>query len=118
MTIKEKNEPMQLDEMIVSIIEGVEKHLDGNYVDGVTFPDEIKELIHEAADKCRQTRLYINTKNDVPEELKTSNASDLYMRMLIKIADAPTWLHAAGTPRLMLPLISDAIKREEVDNDN
>ena len=47
----------------------VEKHLDGNYVDGVTFPDEIKELIHEAA----------------------------------------------GTSRHMLPLISDAIKREEQD---
>lgn len=118
MTIKEKDDPMKLAKMIVSIVEGVEKHMDGNYVDGVTFPDEIKELIHEAADKCRQTRLYINTKNDAPEELKTSSASDLYMRMLIKIAAAPTWLHAAGTPRLMLPLISDAIKREEVDNDN
>lgn len=109
---------MKLDEMIANIIEGVEKHLDGNYVDGVTFPDEIKELIHEAADKCRQTELYINTKNDVPEELKTSNASDLYMRMLVKIAGAPTYFHAVGTPRLMLPLISDAIKREEVDDDN
>jgi hypothetical protein len=109
---------MKLDEMIVSIVEGVEKHLDGNYVNGVTFPDEIKELIHEAADKCRQTELYINTKNDTPEELKTSSASDLYMRMLVKIASAPTWLHAAGSPRLMLPLISDAIKREEVEDDN
>lgn len=118
MTIKEKNEPMQLDEMIVSIIEGVEKHLDGNYVDGVTFPDEIKKLIHEAADKCRQTRLYIKAKNDVPEELKTSKASDLYMRMLTKIVNAPTWFHAVGVSRLMLPLISDAIKREEVGDDN
>jgi len=106
---------MKLDEMIVSIIEGVEKHMDGNYVDEVTFPDEIKELIHEAADKCRQTGLYINTKNDAPEKLKTGKASDLYMEMLVKMANAPTFLHAAGTPRLMLPLISDAIKREELE---
>jgi len=104
---------MDLNKMIVSIIEGVEKHLDGDYVDEVTFPDEIKELIHEAADKCRQTELYINTKNDVPEEFKTGKASDLYMEMLVKMIKAPTFLHAAGTPRLMLPLISDAIKREE-----
>jgi hypothetical protein len=33
--------------------------------------------------------------------------------MVVKIANAPTFLHAAGTLRLMLPLISDAIKREE-----
>lgn len=117
MTTKEKDEPRKLGEMIVSIMKGVEEHLDDNYADGVTFPDEIKELIHEVADKCRRTGLYINAKNDVPEELKTSSASDLYMRMLIKIADAPTRLHAVGTPTLMLPLISDAIKREETKDD-
>lgn len=105
---------MTLDEMIVSIIEGMEKHLDGYYVDEVTFPDEIKELIHEAADKCRQTGLYLNTKKDVPEEFKSGKASDLYIEMLVKTANAPTFLHAAGTTRLMLPLISDAIKREEL----
>jgi hypothetical protein len=33
--------------------------------------------------------------------------------MVVKIANAPTFLHAVGTLRLMLPLISDAIKREE-----
>lgn len=104
---------MDLNEMIVSIIEGAEKHLDGDYVAEVTFPDEIKKLIHEAADKCRQTELYINTKKDVPEEFKTGKASDLYMHMVVKIANAPTFLHAVGTLRLMLPLISDAIKREE-----
>lgn len=117
MTTKEKDEPMKLGEMIASIMKGVEERLDDNYADGVTFSDEIKELIHEAADKCRQTGLYINAKNDVPEELKTGSASDLYMKMLIKIADAPTWLHAVGTPTLMLPLISDAIKREETKDD-
>lgn len=106
---------MDLNEMIVSIVEGVEKHLDGNYVDGVTFPEDIKELIHKAADECRKTGLYKGISKDAPEEFKTGKASDLYMQMLVKMANAPTFLHAAGTPRLMLPLISDAIKREEQD---
>lgn len=106
---------MDLNEMIVNIMEGVEKHLDGNYVDGVTFPDEIKELIHEAAGECRKTGLYKELSKDAPQELKTGKASDLYMEMLVKIAKAPTFLHAAGTSWLMLPLISDAIKREEQD---
>ena len=106
---------MDLNEMIVNIVEGVEKHLDGNYVYGVTFPDEIKELIHEAAGECRKTGLYKELSKDAPQEFKTGKASDLYMEMLVKIAKAPTFLHAAGTSRLMLPLISDAIKREEQD---
>ena len=105
---------MNLDEMIVNIMEGMEKHLNGNYEDGVTFPDEIKELIHEAAGECRKTGLYKASK-DASERLKTGKASDLYIEMLVKTANAPTFLHAAGTPRLMLPLISDAIKREEQD---
>lgn len=106
---------MNLDEMIVGIIEGVEKRLNGNYGNGVTFPDKTKECIHKAADMCRQTGVYINTKNDASERLKTGKASDLYMEMLAKMANAPTFIHAACTPRLMLPLISDAIKREEQD---
>jgi hypothetical protein len=104
---------MDLNEMTVRIIERMEKHLDDNYMVEVTLPDEIKEFIHEAADKCRQTELYINTKNDVPDDFKTGKAIDLYMHMVVKIANAPTFLHAVGTLRLMLPLISDAIKREE-----
>jgi hypothetical protein len=104
---------MDLNEMTVRIIERMEKHLDDNYMVEVTLPDEIKELIHEAADKCRKTELYINAKNDVPDDFKTGKAFDLYMHMVVKIANAPTFLHAVGTLRLMLPLISDAIKREE-----
>jgi hypothetical protein len=104
---------MDLNEMTVRIIERMGKHLDDNYMVEVTLPDEIKEFIHEAADKCRKTELYINTKNDVPDDFKTGKAFDLYMHMVVKIANAPTFLHAVGTLRLMLPLISDAIKREE-----
>lgn len=106
---------MKLDEIILSILEGMEKHMESNYADGVTFPDEIKELIHKAAGECRKTGLYERASKNAPEEFKTGKASDLYLEMLVKVANAPTFLHAAGTLRLMLPLISDAIKREEQD---
>lgn len=46
---------MNLDEMIVNIMEGMEKHLNGNYEDGVTFPDEIKgSFMRQQANAERQ----------------------------------------------------------------
>lgn len=103
---------MELNEMIVKIIETTEKHNDGEYVDGVIFPDETVELIHMAAGECRKTGLYKGCRKDEPEDYKTRTASDLYIEMLVKIANAPTYIHAMGTHRLMLPAISDALKRE------
>ena len=100
-----------LDAKIIQIMEAVEVK-----EDGPVFTEESKLLIKEAAVLAKETAIYKRTEKDRPEEFKNGKAADLYIEMLGKIVNAPTSIHMAAVPRLMLPAISDALEREEDTN--
>lgn len=93
----------------------VDKILDLNIVedDKVNFTEEAKILIHMAAEKARKTKIYERSFENQPEEWKKAKPEELYMEMLMKIINAPTKIHMIAVPRLILPAIDDAIRRQQ-----
>lgn len=73
--------------------------------------EEAAVLIMEIDDDCRNTQLFKANKGKVPEWMQGLSSYELYMHMLIRVANAPTTLHAQATPILMLPVIADALRR-------
>lgn len=93
----------------------VDKILDLNIVEGnkVNFTEEAKSLIHTAAEKARKTKIYEHNFENRPEKWKEAKPEDLFMEMLLKIINAPAKIHMIAVPRLMLPAIDDAIRRQQ-----
>ena len=77
--------------------------------------EEAEELIKEIADDCRNTQLFKANKGKIPEWMQGRSSYELYMHMLVRVANAPTRLHAQATPILMLPVIADALRKEEMN---
>ncbi|MBR1710092.1 MAG: hypothetical protein IJ719_14895 [Clostridia bacterium] len=78
--------------------------------------DRCKDMLFELEPVCRETSIFKNAGRDfqeAPEFLKCKTSLELFRHMCLKIANAPTWLHAAGTPRLMIPLICERLRQEE-----
>lgn len=109
---KEFKEPelkeMDIDEMVEAILEL--KIMEGNEVN---FTEEAKKMIHIAAEKARKTKVYEHNFERWPEEWKKAQPEDLFVEMLMKIVNAPTKIHMMAVPRLMLPAIDDAIRRQQ-----
>lgn len=78
--------------------------------------DRCKDMLFELEPVCRETSIFKKAGRDfqeAPEFLKCKTSLELFRHMCVKIANAPTWLHAAGTPRLMIPLICEKLRQEE-----
>lgn len=93
---------------VISLIEDVGPHM------GKLSEDNIKN-IHEIAEYCRTRELYKHTADYVPEEFFHDTPEQLYLHMLHKMADAPTWIHCTGAVVLMMPLIDDALERRDAN---
>lgn len=113
LTMKAKYENPELKEM--DIDDMIEAILDMGIMEDneVSFTEEAKNMIHAAAEKARQSAVYINNIAKQPEEWKEAQAEDLFVEMLVKIVNAPTKIHMIAVPRLMLPAIDDAIRRQQ-----
>lgn len=74
------------------------------------FTEEAIKRIHNLADACRQTPIYKANSRKAAEYMQGKYAQDLWMDMIVKVAVAPTKMHARCAVRLMMPIISDAIK--------
>lgn len=78
--------------------------------------DRCKDMLFELEPVCRETGIFKTAGRDfqeAPEFLKCKTSLELFRHMFLKIVFAPTWLHAAGTPRLMIPLICERLRQED-----
>ena len=98
----------EISNKVISLIEDVSSHM------GEFSEDNIKN-IHEIAEYCRTRELYKYNADYVPEEFSHSTPEQLYLHMLHKMADAPTWIHCTGAVVLMMPLIDDALERRDAN---
>lgn len=73
------------------------------------FTDEAIKMIHDLAKECRETQIFKANEHKAAEYKIGRKVEDLWMDMMIKVAEAPTRFHAFGTVRLMIPIISEAI---------
>lgn len=101
---KETSQKVDIDEAVLTILD--------IKIDGA-IPEEAKQLIHEAAEEARKTAIYKNSLTKRPKRFDTATAEDLIVEMMLKIIQAPTQLHMRAVPRLMLPAIDEAIRRQQ-----
>ena len=94
----------EISKKVISLIEDVGLHM-------VEFSEDNIKNIHEIAEYCRTREMYKYCADDVPEEFSNGTPEQLYLHMLHKMADAPTWIHCTGVVILMMPLIDDALER-------
>jgi len=76
------------------------------------IPDVAVEKIHTAAVLAKETNVYKRREGKLPERWEKASFNELYTEMLYKILNAPTQLHMMCTPRIMLPAIDEALRRE------
>lgn len=109
-TEKEKS----IDELVIELLDMSETEPNKEF----EFTQDITDKIHLVADKCRCTNVYSRANGIACDKyVGKSNfddmtAKDVYTFMLIKIINAPTRLHTWTVPRLLLPVISDKLKKE------
>lgn len=93
---------------VISLIDDVCLHMG-------EFSADNKRDIREIAEYCRTKELYKYNVDYVPEEFFHYTPEQLYLHMLHKMADAPTWFHCTGAVVLMMPLIDDALERRDAN---
>lgn len=84
----------------------------------LVFTDKAREYIHEMAAYARSNKWYKKIteretwanehKSYVETAMKTS-ASKVYFDMLLKIVEAPTFIHAELAPMFLIPVIDDML---------
>lgn len=103
-------------DMLEKIEKKIEKHKTGHF----KFDDEAKAMVHELAEMIRKRpaaipytqhrmqskRLYLEAVADKEPEL-------IYLDMLVKVAEAPTRYHLAGTILTLIPIIDDKLSKGE-----
>ncbi len=83
---------------------------------GKCITAKMKDMLMELEPACKDTAIYKGSGKSLeesPEFLRMYTAEDLFEHMCQKIGGAPTILHAAATPRLMIPLICERLRKEE-----
>ena len=76
----------------------------------VVFTPESKKLIEEVAAFSRKTGIYKANIERGQEYAKDTTPEQLYLEMIAKVADAPTFLHAICSAHLLIPFIDDKLK--------
>lgn len=77
----------------------------------IQFTDRQKELIEFAGEKYSHSKLYQENAEVGSFYFEGKNATQIYVHMLNKIADAPTSLHAMCCPALCLPYMACALEK-------
>lgn len=68
-----------------------------------------KDKINEIAIKFRESGIYKHNESKTKEFTKDMTALDCYRHMIVKVAYAPTQIHAIGTAQMFIPMISDKL---------
>ena len=79
----------------------------------VNFTEDAKKLIHVAAEKAKKAAVYKHNADKQSERWKAAPAEELFTEMLLKIVNAPTKIHMMAAPRLMIPAVDEAIRRQQ-----
>lgn len=83
--------------------------------DTVVFSDEVRQLIHEIAEKCSTIPIVDETREQAEQYARGLSAEQVYTDMLYKIVEAPTRLHMRISARMLIPIIDqkmEGVKRE------
>lgn len=101
---------MNIDQKVQKLLEEYERS------GGKCITGKMKDMLMELEPACKDTAIYKGSGKSLeesPEFMRAYTAEDLFEHMCQKIGGAPTLLHAAGTPRLMIPLICERLRKEE-----
>lgn len=89
--------------------------------DKMEFSKEARGLITDIAKECRKLELYKNSPIEKKDGYLTSayapTADDVAWDMFKKIIEAPTAVHMAAVPRLLIPILDDKLKEEYGEDD-
>jgi len=69
--------------------------------------------INDIAEYCRGTGLQKYSEKQTEEFTKNLTSLETYHLLLIKVADAPTQIHAKGATLMFMPVIADKLQKEE-----
>ena len=72
-----------------------------------------KNKIDEIAIYSRESGIYKHSESKTKEFTKDMNALDCYRHMIIKVAKAPTQIHAIGATKMFMPMISEKLAMEK-----
>ncbi len=84
----------------------------------LVFNDKVREYIHEMAAYARNNKWYkkiteketwANEQKSYVEAAMKQSASKVYFDMLLKIVEAPTFIHAELAPMFLIPVIDDML---------
>ena len=81
--------------------------------DKIVFTDEAIAAINKFAEEAMKTNIYKKTIGKDLGWLKQATPEKIYKYMCLKIIAAPTSIHRLAVPILIMPLLADALKREE-----
>lgn len=77
------------------------------------FTDEAIALIYKLADEAKETNTYKKASEKDHEWLKAKSPAKLYQYMCMGIRAAYTHTHRITAPVILMPLLAEALKREE-----
>ena len=101
---------MKIDDLICDLLDEPSVQDDNS----VVFTDKALELIHEIAEKCKDIPIVKENQKQMEEYAAGLSAEEIYVDMLIKIAAAHTAIHMRMSARMLIPIISAKLKRQEV----
>ena len=92
----------------------------------LVFTDKAREYIHEMAAYARNNKWYkkiteretwANEQKSYVETAMKQSASKVYFDMLLKIVEAPTFIHAELAPMFLIPVIDDMLSGYKTHED-
>lgn len=81
--------------------------------DKIVFTDEAIDAINEFAEEVMKTNIYKKTIGKDLGWLKQATPEKIFKHMCLKIITAPTHIHKIMMPVVLIPLLAEALKREE-----
>lgn len=97
---------MNINDLICELLEEPVTQEDNS----IEFTSRSVELIHEIAEMCNEIPIVQKTKEQTEDYAKELSAEQVYLDMLVKIADAPTAIHMKMSAKMLIPIISRKLK--------
>lgn len=76
----------------------------------IEFSEEAKELIHCIAVQCMTIPIVKDTQKQAEKYAEKLSAEEIYLDMLNKILNAPTWIHMRMVARMLIPIIDQKLQ--------
>lgn len=103
-----------LDDMVSDLLE---MRLSGQGEEAA-FTDDMKQLIHKIAEKCREISIIEETQDMARDYAKGLTAQQVYVDMLHKIADAPNTIYMRMAALMLIVVIDQKLAEEERNEDS